>query len=96
MPAWEQAIFRSGPVGVVSRSGSLGTLVSFNLARAGLGQSAFVGIGGDPIIGTTFLDMLEMFERDPRTQAVAMLGEIGGGLEDQAADFLARMTNPDG
>ena len=94
LPAWEQGIFRTGSVGVVSRSGSLGTLVSFNLARAGLGQSAFVGIGGDAVVGTSFMDVLEVFERDPRTQAVALLGEVGGGLEEQAADFVAQMTKP--
>lgn len=94
LPAWEATIFRPGPVGVVSRSGSLGTLVSLTLARSGIGQSAFVGIGGDPIVGTTFLDALEAFERDPRTQAVAMLGEIGGALEEEAAELIARMTKP--
>lgn len=94
LPAWERSIFRPGPIGIVSRSGSLGTLVSLNLARAELGQSAFIGIGGDPIIGTSFLDALQMFEHDPRTQAVAMLGEVGGALEEQTADFIARMTKP--
>jgi succinyl-CoA synthetase alpha subunit len=94
LPAWEPTIFRPGPVGIVSRSGSLGTLISLNLTRAGIGQSAFLGIGGDPIVGTTFLDALETFERDPRTQAVAMLGEVGGALEEQATAFIARMTKP--
>lgn len=94
LPAWEPTIFRPGAVGIVSRSGSLGTLVSVNLARAGLGQSAFVGIGGDPIAGTTFLDVLQMFEDDPRTEAVALLGELGGGLEEQAAEYVARMRKP--
>ncbi len=94
LPAWESTIFRPGPIGVVSRSGSLGTLVCLNLARAGLGQSAFVGIGGDPIVGTSFLDVLQMFEADPRTAAVAMLGELGGALEEQAAGFIPRMTKP--
>jgi succinyl-CoA synthetase alpha subunit len=94
LPAWEPTIFRPGAVGVVSRSGSLGTLVSVNLARAGLGQSAFVGIGGDPIVGTTFLDVLQMFEDDPRTDAVALLGELGGGLEEQAAEYIGRMRKP--
>lgn len=94
LPAWEATIFRPGSVGVVSRSGSLGTLVSLDIVRTGLGQSAFIGIGGDPIVGTTFLDALEMFERNPRTRAVAMLGEVGGAQEEQAAMFIARMTKP--
>jgi succinyl-CoA synthetase alpha subunit len=94
LPAWEPTIFRPGPVGIVSRSGSLGTLVSVNLTAAGLGPSAFIGIGGDSIVGTTFLDVLEMFEQDPRTEAIAMLGELGGGMEEQAAEYIARMTKP--
>lgn len=94
LPAWESTIFQPGPVGIVSRSGSLGTLVSLNLTRARLGQSAFVGIGGDPVAGTTFRDVLEMFDRDPRTQAVALLGELGGGMEEQAAEYVARMRKP--
>lgn len=94
LPAWEPTIFRPGPVGIVSRSGSLGTLVSVNIARAGLGQSAFVGIGGDPIAGTTFRDVLEMFDGDPRTEAVALLGELGGALEEEAAAYVAQMKKP--
>ena len=94
LPAWEASIFRPGPVGIVSRSGSLGTLVSLDLTRAGIGQSAFIGIGGDPIVGTTFLDALDTFERDPRTQAVVILGEVGGVLEEQTAELIARMRKP--
>jgi succinyl-CoA synthetase alpha subunit len=94
LPAWEPTIFQPGPVGIVSRSGSLGTLVCVNLTRANLGQSAFVGIGGDPIAGTTFRDVLEMFERDPRTEAVALLGELGGALEEQAAEYVSTMSKP--
>jgi succinyl-CoA synthetase alpha subunit len=94
LPAWEATIFQPGPVGIVSRSGSLGTLVCVNLTRARLGQSAFVGIGGDPIAGTTFRDVLEMFERDPRTEAVALLGELGGALEEEAAEYVSAMRKP--
>lgn len=94
LPAWEPSIFSPGPVGVVSRSGSLGTLVCVELVRRGLGQSAFIGIGGDPIVGTTFYDALHRFENDPETKAVAVLGEIGGTMEEDAAALIAQMTKP--
>ena len=94
MPAWVSTIFKPGAIGVVSRSGSLGTLVCLNLVRAGLGQSAFIGIGGDPVLGTTFRDALERFEQDPATHAVAMLGEVGGTMEEDAAAFIRGMSKP--
>ena len=94
MPAWLGTIFRPGGVGVVSRSGSLGTLVCLELVRAGLGQSAFIGIGGDPIVGTTFRDTLEMFEADPRTRAIVLVGEVGGAMEELAAEVIPRMKKP--
>jgi succinyl-CoA synthetase alpha subunit len=94
MPAWAKNIFQAGSLGIVSRSGSLGTLICLNLVRAGFGQSAFIGIGGDPILGTTFLDALELFEADPDTRAVVMVGEIGGTMEEEAANFIAKMTKP--
>lgn len=94
MPAWASSIFQPGPVGVVSRSGSLGTLICLNLVRAGLGQSAFIGVGGDPIVGTTFLDALKYFESDPETRAVVLVGEIGGVMENDAAAFVPTMTKP--
>lgn len=94
LPAWETSIFSPGPVGVVSRSGSLGTLVSVELVRRGLGQSAFIGIGGDPVLGTTFYDALSQFESDPDTRAVALIGEIGGTMEEDAADFVEHMSTP--
>ena len=84
-----------GEIGVVSRSGTLTYEVLYALREAGLGASTCVGIGGDPINGTSFLDVLEMFEDDPRTKRVVLIGEIGGTDEEKAADFIAtRMTKP--
>jgi succinyl-CoA synthetase alpha subunit len=94
MPGHNPNIFQPGRVGVISRSGSLGTLICLNLTRARLGQSAFIGIGGDPMIGTTTRDALQMLDEDEATQAVALVGEIGGGMEEAAADYAARMSKP--
>ena len=88
-------IVREGPVGIVSRSGTLTYEVIFQLTRAGIGQSACVGIGGDPLIGTDFVDCLGAFENDPETEAVAVIGEIGGTDEQVAAEFVYReMSKP--
>ena len=81
-------IFADGTVGLVSRSGTLTYQVVDNLTERGLGQSTAIGIGGDPIIGTSFVDALEAFEADPDTDAVVMCGEIGGEDEEQAARFI--------
>jgi succinyl-CoA synthetase alpha subunit len=88
-------ICRAGNVGVVSRSGTLTYEVVYQLSRAGMGQSTCVGIGGDPINGTNFIDCLAAFEVDPQTKAVAMMGEIGGADEQDAATFVrTHMTKP--
>jgi len=88
-------IVMPGPVGVVSRSGTLTYEVIFQLTRAGIGQSTCLGIGGDPLIGTNFVDCLEEFEADPQTRAVCMLGEIGGTDEQVAAEYVRdRMSKP--
>jgi succinyl-CoA synthetase alpha subunit len=94
MPGHNTSIFQPGRVGVISRSGSLGTLVCLDLTRAGFGQSAFIGIGGDPMIGTTTRDGLQALDADPNTSAVVLVGEIGGIMEEQAADYAANMSKP--
>jgi succinyl-CoA synthetase alpha subunit len=88
-------IHMAGPVGVVSRSGTLTYEVVYALTLQGTGQSTCVGIGGDPVNGSNFIDILELFEQDPMTEQVVLIGEIGGNDEERAAEFIAaKMSKP--
>jgi len=83
-------VFKPGIVGVVSRSGTLTYEIAAGISAKGLGQSTCIGLGGDPVVGLSFVEVLRMFEADERTEAVALIGEIGGNLEELAADFVSR------
>ena len=81
--------FEQGSIGVVSKSGTLTYQIGNELVQAGMGNSSIVGIGGDPIVGSDFIDVLELYEADPETELIVMVGEIGGDAEERAADFIA-------
>ena len=87
-------IFAKGDVGLVSRSGTLTYEIVWEMTRAGIGQTTCVGIGGDPLPGTRFIDVLKLFEADPATKAVVMVGQIGGTDEEVAAEYIKAMTKP--
>ena len=87
------AFFREGNVGVVSRSGTLTYQVGSELARRGFGNSSIVGIGGDPVPGSSFVDVIELFEADPETELIVMAGEIGGDAEEEAAAYIAEQVS---
>lgn len=87
-------VFKEGEVGLASRSGTLTYEIAASLSRAGLGQSTCLGLGGDPIVGLSFVDTLEMFRKDPQTKSVALIGEIGGNAEELAAQYIIDTKYP--
>lgn len=88
------SVYRPGPIGIVSRSGTLSYEIAASLSEAGWGQSTVIGIGGDRVVGLSFVEVLELFEQDPETKAVVLVGEIGGTAEEEAARFIKGMSKP--
>jgi succinyl-CoA synthetase alpha subunit len=87
-------IFKPGSVGMISRSGTLTYEIAAGLTRKQIGQSTCIGLGGDPIVGLTFIDALKLFEKDPQTEGIALIGEIGGNLEELTAEYIAKEKYP--
>lgn len=88
-------VFKEGNVGIISRSGTLTYEIVYHLTANGMGQSTAIGIGGDPVVGVHFLQLLEMFEKDPETEAIVLIGEIGGDAEEKAAEYIRNhVTKP--
>lgn len=87
-------LFKKGPVGIVARSGTLTYEITAQLSESGIGQSSVVGVGGDPVVGLNFTDVLMKFENDPQTEIVILIGEIGGSAEEDACPFIKSMTKP--
>ncbi|MEM2103606.1 MAG: succinate--CoA ligase subunit alpha [Candidatus Bathyarchaeia archaeon] len=87
-------IFNPGSIGIVSRSGTLTYEITAGLTKKRLGQSTCVGLGGDPVVGLNFIEVLKLFEKDPQTEAVVLIGEIGGNLEELTADYIVREKYP--
>lgn len=94
VPVWLEHVWRPGCVGLMSRSGTLSNEVASHIVAAGYGVSSFVGCGGDPVVGTRFVDLLPQFERDPGTRAVVLVGEVGGFMEEEAAALIFRQGYP--
>lgn len=87
-------VFKPGNVGMISRSGTLTYEIAASLTKSGIGQSTCIGIGGDPVVGTSFIDILKLFEKDPHTDAVVIVGEVGGNLEEAAAEYIVKEKYP--
>ena len=94
MPGFATNVFRRGEVGVISRSGSLGTLICLNLVSAGLGESAFLGLGGDPVVGFSTSQAVAELAAHSRTAAIVLVGEVGGRMEEDAAELIATVSKP--
>jgi succinyl-CoA synthetase alpha subunit len=87
-------VFKRGKIGLVSRSGTLTYEIAASLTNSGLGQTTCLGVGGDPVVGLSFVDVLEMFRKDPATKGIAMIGEIGGDAEEKAAEYIKKTKYP--